>query len=914
MRYPTAVDYQQALQIPRALLDPALKGYQPAANPFGLFLVWSGGNAATFRLRNGSGQYLALRCFTRPVGDRARRLSAISACLKAQTDPIFTHFTYIDQGITVEGERYPIVRMPWINGEPLHKYIHAHVAESAAMESLLRQFVDLIGKLEKLGLAHGDLQHGNIMISNEKLVLIDYDAMYVPALTGLRSPESGHENYQHPERNDQYNPNLDRFSSIVIYLGLKALTLRPSLWGTYSPGGENLLFKRSDFLARDRSPLLKDLATLPGLGPLVERFAQVCKGSLDQVPRLADVIEGVSPQLAPVRAWVPAQRVSQYPILAGDARSGLLDHMGQRVAVVGQIAASRAGRDKYHNRPYYFLNFGDWRTGCFTLVLWSDALEEFQRSGKDPADYAGQWVQVTGVLTLYRPGTRAAQPQMEIESPLEIEVLSGEDEAKQRLGPPPASLAAIPPTALAPTPKPQSDQHNLASETERKLARLYEQTTTASPVRGSPPAPRRTSPGTPAVGPSTVANTPPPARGTQTAPSLAPARVPGLQPPLQRPAVAGPPPQKPSPQKPSSTPIPPATPTTSAPPRLALSQTSIDLGRVPVGSTATRTISITNAGSGILQVTLTAASPGISITPARMSCGPAETKTAAVALRTGLIPSSASSPTLTAASGTAEWPMNFAIKVESNGGVATIGLNAIIPQTASRQTPIYTSIASPAPASATPQGLPRSVLIIGGVFALVLLWLLLRGIGSGSQQSDVPARATLSSRTQTSLGLEAVALAPVARPTAVSVLTTPELTIATESAKNWRTGTVDSGVSTPTSRPASSNVQSEIGLRPESESASTPVLESIPDDGPMVFAPTLPPRPTITHAVQSGIELRISARTANLRQGPGLDFRVVVGLDAGSQLEPLERTAENTWWHVRVKAADRAEGWVHRSV
>ena len=619
-------------------------------------------NAATFRLRNGSGQHLAVRCFTRPVADRGRRLTAIANFLQAQTDPIFTRISYVSEGILVEGNRYPLVKMPWIAGDPLHKYIHAHVNQVAAIESLLKQFVALVERLEKLGIAHGDLQHGNIMVSNGQLVLIDYDAMYLPALAGLRSPESGHENYQHPERNDQYGTGLDRFSSIVIYLALKALTLKPALWTKYSPGGENLLFKRSDFLAPDKSPLFKELAALPGLGLLVERFKQVCKGGLDQVPRLTDLVGGVAPQAIPSRTWIPVRRTSQYPVLAANARDALMAHMGQRVAVVGQITTTHPGRDKYCHRPYHFLNFGDYRAGCFTLVLWSDALEEFERNQKNPTEYQWQWVQVTGVLTYYDPVYRPGQPQIEIESPLEIEVLSGGDEARQRLNAalsePTVSPGTIPPLLLfrqtpgitvyqkpneswqgytrlsyllprfrSPLPRvgsriqerlPAHPSLHLAHRC-RLLSNLLNRRAIAKDLHRVHPAPfasRRLL--------SNLLNRRAIARYLHRVQSRLVQQVRDNCPQKHRLCRC---------QRLSDLPI--------FSPGSSVSQTTIDLGHASAFGLLSKPIEITNAGSGTLQVVFLEIPPGVSVEPVRINCGPGESKTATVTLRSSLVPASA---------------------------------------------------------------------------------------------------------------------------------------------------------------------------------------------------------------------------------------------------------------------------------
>jgi hypothetical protein len=64
----------------------------------------------------------------------------------------------------------------------------------------------LASRLREAGVAHGDLQHGNVLLvpatdtDRLSLKLVDYDGMFVPALTGAQTGEVGHPAYQHPQR------------------------------------------------------------------------------------------------------------------------------------------------------------------------------------------------------------------------------------------------------------------------------------------------------------------------------------------------------------------------------------------------------------------------------------------------------------------------------------------------------------------------------------------------------------------------------------------------------------------------------------------------------------------------------------------------------------------------------------------
>ena len=151
----------------------------------------------------------------------------------------------------------------------------------------------MVRDLATLGIAHGDLQHGNLLVtSSGELKLIDYDGMYVPSLAKMGACELGHANYQSPARTSStWGPYLDNFSAWVIYASLVALTIEPSLWTLLrNQGDEALLFTKDDFgdqrasrafqvLSQSQLPDLKaigagikglwatDVRTIPALDP-----------------------------------------------------------------------------------------------------------------------------------------------------------------------------------------------------------------------------------------------------------------------------------------------------------------------------------------------------------------------------------------------------------------------------------------------------------------------------------------------------------------------------------------------------------------------------------------------------------------------------------------------------------------------
>lgn len=302
-KYPEPSDYQIAIQNPSLVLrEPDLRAASVRLDRLGMPVVNSGGFAFSFYLQTQDGGQWVVRCFKADSPDRQARYAAISRFLNLHPDPLLLDVDYVEEGILVNGAWYPIVRMPLVHGVTLQRCIEAQLAASYSIGHLSRKFRALVDRLQQLKIAHGDLQHGNIMVQNGELVLVDYDGMYVPALRDWPAAEMGSAAYQHPLRRHQFSPTLDRFSAIVIDMALQALAAAPGLWAKYNTG-ENILFSKADFSQPESSPLLYDLEKIPHLREAVHRLRNICRGPFDAIPRLEDALPplpyGVQPMTLP---------------------------------------------------------------------------------------------------------------------------------------------------------------------------------------------------------------------------------------------------------------------------------------------------------------------------------------------------------------------------------------------------------------------------------------------------------------------------------------------------------------------------------------------------------------------------------------------------------------------------------------
>ncbi len=325
--WPDLTEYHEAVQHPqRAFADPGLKAVTLELDRFGMPKPATGANAVVYKA-NEPGGFLsfkktwAIRCFLRPISDHAERYEAISKHLRKVHLPYDVNFQFLKQGIQIRSNWFPIVKMQWAEGDLLHTHIEKHLRYPALLAALRTKWVTLVRHLEAAQVAHGDLQHGNILVRGGSIHLVDYDGTWVPALKGRNATELGHRAYQHPERSERdYGQEIDRFSALVIYLSLAALERELTLWERFHTG-DNLIFVREDFQQLGRAAIWQQLRRIGSreIDQLAAAVAAMVQqhpmkvGNLDIVLKNPASYPASSKIPTSIPASTPAQRVAPKP-------------------------------------------------------------------------------------------------------------------------------------------------------------------------------------------------------------------------------------------------------------------------------------------------------------------------------------------------------------------------------------------------------------------------------------------------------------------------------------------------------------------------------------------------------------------------------------------------------------------------
>ena len=261
------------------VLDTHARRSQFQRNARGRLIRYAGGFSVVYPYITSSGEKWAFRCWHAKLGDTKKRSEAISATIQKARLPFLCDFTYTEKGIIVEGTTYPTTRMQWIDGVTIKKYLCSNSASKQEILDIASQFLQLTKKMHERKFAHGDLQHGNILVGNDrKLYLVDYDSFFCPELEGEKDIITGLKDYQHPQRgkNRYASEKIDYFSELIIYTSILGIAYRPELINKYKvEDSEHLLFEAKDFEDITHSTIYQDLKGLGAIFPVLLNILEI---------------------------------------------------------------------------------------------------------------------------------------------------------------------------------------------------------------------------------------------------------------------------------------------------------------------------------------------------------------------------------------------------------------------------------------------------------------------------------------------------------------------------------------------------------------------------------------------------------------------------------------------------------------
>ena len=268
MEYPNITQYKEAVLFQDSFeaeelqcLRPVMDGSEP--------VMTSGNFAVVFKMHNPqTGETFALKCFTQDQDGRAEAYRQIMEEMRYVRSPYLLNLQYIEKGIWAGDydwdEGFPVVLMPWVEGEPLDQHIIRLARTNPERLHLVAyEFSVMASWLVNQPFAHGDIKPDNILVrADGAMVLVDYDGLFVPSMLGTPSREAGTPAFRHPNRPRMpFDERIDDFPLASINLSLYLIALQPELLQKYG-AKDRLLFTETDYQNLSQCKLLKEILAL----------------------------------------------------------------------------------------------------------------------------------------------------------------------------------------------------------------------------------------------------------------------------------------------------------------------------------------------------------------------------------------------------------------------------------------------------------------------------------------------------------------------------------------------------------------------------------------------------------------------------------------------------------------------------
>lgn len=228
-----------------------------------------GSSAAVFKVRC-RGEVCKLRCYLR----RKRNLRQIyrDRLLRSEL------FVYTD---SEHGEWTDVVLDEWHEGHTLEHETAEHGCDAGRMAQLADMFDEMALKLLSQDWAHGDLKPENIIVGEDGMHLIDFDAMYRPGMEECDCEESGTRAFQHPMRGRIFDKSIDDYPVALISTTLHAMAADTALHAE-----------------TDGGVLIDPAKAVAGCDPMLERIERLFAARGDALRyRIARLLRSPMPQL-----------------------------------------------------------------------------------------------------------------------------------------------------------------------------------------------------------------------------------------------------------------------------------------------------------------------------------------------------------------------------------------------------------------------------------------------------------------------------------------------------------------------------------------------------------------------------------------------------------------------------------------
>ena len=246
MQYPLISEYIESVK--DADNFATLTNLRPVLDNNGNPVMSSGNFAVVFKMTDGEKNY-AVKCFLKEQEGREEAYTQICDYLSCVPSPYLVRTEYLVDELFVDTnqsdeDEFPVLVMDWVEGVSLDRYVKSVSSDESKRTAIANEFRGLTFWLLSQEFAHGDLKPDNIIVTeNGRLVLVDYDGMFVPSMRGQKAREQGTPLYRYKCRSAQdFDEFADDYACVFILLVLMANSVEPVDFDSFtSPDAEKIL-------------------------------------------------------------------------------------------------------------------------------------------------------------------------------------------------------------------------------------------------------------------------------------------------------------------------------------------------------------------------------------------------------------------------------------------------------------------------------------------------------------------------------------------------------------------------------------------------------------------------------------------------------------------------------------------------